>query len=487
MTVELRPLGVRCNLQCQYCYQHPQRDAANIAGCYDLEKMKAKVAEQGTYFSLFGGEALLIPEEDLEQLWAWGLERYGHNGIQTNGTLINANHVRMFKQYKVSVGISVDGPDELNDVRWAGSLEATRAATAKSHAAIEWLCKEEIPPSLIVTLHRGNATADKLPRMHDWFRRVAGLGVRHARLHLLEVDHDAVGSKYALNDDENVTALLSFADLERELPSLEFDLFRDFRNMLTGQDCNVTCVFTACDCYATRSVYGIEGDGQSSNCGRTNKDGVDFTKAGAIGYERYLALYHTPQEHGGCQGCRFFIMCKGNCPGTAIDGDWRNRSALCGVWKQLYERLEDECLDQDMVPLSISPKRAKVERILLEHWASGEQYYVNQALACLTGRRMGDRCGATTSQHHDGTHGDSPHGDSHGDHSDGSQKRPVPDQVGRGHGDHTDCGCTASQHHDGNHGDRPHGDSDMHRPRSPARHTIGHGDHADHGDSSGCH
>jgi len=75
MTVELRPLGVRCNLQCQYCYQHPQRDAANIAGCYDLEKMKAKVAEQGCQFSLFGGEALLIPEEDLEQLWAWGQVR----------------------------------------------------------------------------------------------------------------------------------------------------------------------------------------------------------------------------------------------------------------------------------------------------------------------------------------------------------------------------------------------------------------------------
>ena len=41
MTVELRPLGIRCNLQCQYCYQHPQRDAANVAGCYDMEKMKS--------------------------------------------------------------------------------------------------------------------------------------------------------------------------------------------------------------------------------------------------------------------------------------------------------------------------------------------------------------------------------------------------------------------------------------------------------------
>jgi uncharacterized protein len=117
MTVELRPLGVQCNLQCQYCYQHPQRDAANFVGCYDLERMKNKVKKEGGHFSLFGGEALMVPENDLEHLWAWGFENYGKNGVQTNGTLINDSHVRMFKQYKVHVGISVDGPGELNDIR----------------------------------------------------------------------------------------------------------------------------------------------------------------------------------------------------------------------------------------------------------------------------------------------------------------------------------------------------------------------------------
>jgi uncharacterized protein len=453
MTVELRPLGVRCNLQCQYCYQHPQRDADNITGLYDLEKMKAKVVEQGAQFSLFGGEALLIPEQDLEHLWAWGLERYGHNGIQTNGTLINDAHVRMFKQYKVSVGISVDGPGELNDIRWAGTLDATRAATAKTHAAIERLCKEEIPPSLIVTLHRGNATADKLPRMHDWFRHMAGLGVRHSRLHLMEVDHDEVGQKFGLTDDENIAALLGFTELEQELTSLNFDLFKDFRNMLVGQDNNVTCTFTACDLYATRAVYGIEGDGQSSNCGRTTKDGVDFTKAQAMGYERYLALYHTPQEHGGCNGCRFFLMCKGNCPGTALDRDWRNRSSLCGVWRRLFERFEEECLDRDVVPLSISPKRPKVERMVLDAWSRGENLYVYQALANLKGQNTPCVCGPTGSGHGDRPHGDSGHGDS--GHSDSGH--------GDSHGDHTDSAPRATQH-----GDRP---------------QQGHGDHTDHGDS----
>ena len=127
MGVELRPLGVRCNIQCQYCYQNPQRDAGNLNPSYDLDLMKAAIKAEGGPFALFGGEPLLVPERDLEELWSWGLQQFGQNTVQTNGTLINDEHVRMFHAYKVAVGISIDGPGELNDVRWEGTLEKTRA------------------------------------------------------------------------------------------------------------------------------------------------------------------------------------------------------------------------------------------------------------------------------------------------------------------------------------------------------------------------
>ncbi len=130
MGVELRPLGVNCNIGCQYCYQNPLRDAGNVTKSYDMEAMKAAIVKAGGPFIVFGGEPLLMPQEDLEALWSWGLERFGENSIQTNGTLINDNHIRMFKSYRVHVGISVDGPGELNDVRWVGSLEKTRSMTA---------------------------------------------------------------------------------------------------------------------------------------------------------------------------------------------------------------------------------------------------------------------------------------------------------------------------------------------------------------------
>jgi uncharacterized protein len=383
MSVELRPLGVKCNIQCQYCYQDPQRDAGNILQSYDLEKMKAAVAHEGKSFTLFGGEPLLVPEQDLEELWAWGFEKFGRNDVQTNGVLINDNHIRLFKAYGVHVGISVDGPGELNDIRWAGTLQRTREFTARTLAAIERLSREEIPLSLIITLHRNNATRDKLPRMHDWLRAMDRLGVRSARLHILEVDNEAVRQKYALTTAENLEAFQSFARLEKEFTTLELDVFQELRDLLAGADDDTTCIWNACDPYTTRAVRGIEGNGQRSNCGRTNKDGIDFTKAGSEGFERYLALYHTPQEHGGCQGCRFFLMCKGQCPGTALDGDWRNRTEHCDVWKSLFQQVEEEMVAEGRTPLSISPVRPEVERVMLENWAAGRNPTLASALRRL--------------------------------------------------------------------------------------------------------
>jgi uncharacterized protein len=386
MSIEVRPLGVKCNIQCQYCYQNPQRDAGNVPTTFDLARMKAALDRAGANFTIFGGEPLLVPDAMLEELWAFGYQRFGSNGIQTNGTLINERHIALFKRYNVSVGISVDGPEDLNDVRWAGTLRLTREATARTHAAIERLVREGLTPSLIVTLHRNNATADKLPRMRDWFRYLDALGITSARLHDLEIESDAIGAKYGLTHEEQLAAFLEFAALQSELRQLRFDVFADIRKMLLGQDQSTTCVWNGCDPYNTRAVQGIEGHGQRSNCGRTNKDGIDFVKADREGFERYLALYHAPQSCGGCNGCRFFLMCKGQCPGGAIGGDWRNRSSKCGLWMALFERFEAELIAEGHVPISVSRRRGELEAFALRQWASGQPAYLAHEVERLTDR-----------------------------------------------------------------------------------------------------
>ncbi|HEY1353044.1 MAG TPA: radical SAM protein [Ktedonobacteraceae bacterium] len=383
MTVELRPLGVACNIACHYCYQNPQREAGNFRQSYQMERMKAAVSREGGPFTLFGGEPLLLPLADLEELFRWGRETYGRSGIQTNGILLNDEHLRLFQTYNVDVGVSIDGPDELNDLRWHVNLERTRRNTDCVLANIERLCREHRPPGLIVTLHRGNATADTLPRLHAWVRQMDALGIRSMRLHLLEIENEAVRQAYSLSDAENVQALLSFADLQEELTELRFDVLDEMEQSLLGRDQHVSCVWRACDPYTTEAVHGVEGNGQASNCGRTNKDGIDFIKAERANYARYLALYQTPQQAGGCQGCRFFLLCKGQCPGTALHGDWRNRSELCEVWKQVFSHLEHKLLQHKQVPLSVHPLRTRLEQRMLAHWTHGRNSSLQRVLGEL--------------------------------------------------------------------------------------------------------
>lgn len=384
MSVELRPLGVKCNIACQYCYQNMHRDANNDRGNYHLEKMKQAVLEEGGPFHLFGGEPLLMKLADLEEMFRWGLETFGENGVQTNGALITKQHIELFKKYKVTVGLSVDGPGELNDARWADTLEKTRRATQQSLDAIEQLCRQNHHPGIMLQLTRCNATAQRLPRLFEWVNELAGMGIQSIRVHILEIENPEVRKKYGLSSAENLWALRQFMELEKQLPQVRFDITTDMRDLLLGKDGEAPCVWRACDPYTTEAVTGVSGDGSRHNCGLTDKEGIDFQKPEQVGYERYIALYHTPQEYGGCQGCRFFLACKGHCPGTAIDRDWRNKTEYCDVWQQLFTQIEQELVQQDLMPISLHEKRNEWEQQMLDGWQCSDNYCLEEDVMDLS-------------------------------------------------------------------------------------------------------
>lgn len=372
MTVELRPLGVRCNLGCRYCYQDPQRDAEGRAALgrrYDLTAMKAAAEREGGPVVLFGGEPLLLPVADLEDLLAWSFERHGAAGLQTNGVLIADEHIRLFRRYNVSVGISMDGPGPLNDLRRQGSLARTRQATQRTWDNVRRLAAEHRAPGIIVTLHRLNATGERLEQLISWLHTLDGLGVGSVRLHLLEVDDEAL-RPMALTVAENAAALDAVAAVAASFTRLKIDVLHDVAELMTGAQAP-SCTWHSCDPYSTPAVRGVEGDGSPSNCGRTNKDGVNYLKAERAGFERYVTLARTPMADGGCRGCRFFLLCRGQCPGTATGGDWRNRSEHCAVWISRFEAAERELLNRGRIPVSLDPRRALAEQRLVAAWRRG--------------------------------------------------------------------------------------------------------------------
>ncbi|MDP5273698.1 radical SAM protein [Chengkuizengella axinellae] len=384
MTVELRPLNVACNLSCTYCYQEPQRQITNNQSKgYDIDKMLQEVDKVGHNFNVFGGEALLVPKKDLERLWEFGLKKFNQNGIQTNGTLIDDDHIELFKKYKVYVGVSVDGPDELNSLREVrgkeGNDQATYEATKKTIQNIERLKKENIPVGVIITLHRLNGTKEKIPKLLEFVKWLHSLGIS-GNFHALEVDKTMPDQeKHVLTQEENAELFITLAKFVKE-HKMRWKPFSDMEDMLLGDDSQSNCIWNRCDSMNTSAVYGIEGNGSLSNCGRTAKEGIDWYKANDHNYSRYISLYNTPDEMGGCKGCRFWLLCGGSCVGEAIDGDFRNKTIHCHTQYELLSYYEQELLKTGVEPITTSEKRTLLEKISIKHLSMNHNISLRQAI-----------------------------------------------------------------------------------------------------------
>lgn len=377
MSVEYLPVGIACNISCGYCYQDPMRDAGNINVPRNWPKVQEQLERLGQDFSVFGGEPLLTSMEHLEEIFAFGLKRFGKNGIQTNGSLITDAHIDLFQRYRVQVGISIDGPGDLNSIR------CTKELTRKTEKAISKLCMLSLTPSIICTIHKGN---NDLDRLLGWFDGLENMGVRHLNIHELEVECGR--DQLALSEEDNAKTFLEIYEWSKN-SKMNIIPFADIRLLLTEEYPNVMCTWNHCDPITTTAVQGISASGDMSNCGRTNKDGVNWIKADKPGFERYISLYNTPQEHGGCQGCRYFAFCNGHCPGTAIDGDWRNRTSNCQLWYKLFSMIEQDLIVHGYPIITEEQKNEKIRNFI-----------------------------TPKDQQHGDAHGDSPHGDAHGDHTD---------------------------------------------------------------------
>lgn len=386
MTVEIKPVGVACNLACTYCYQEPMRLAKQPSIKRDIELMMEQVKATEQDFSLFGGEALLTPKKDLIRIFEHGLEinkiQEGsgvQNSLQTNGTLIDDEHIAIFHKYRVHVGVSIDGPHELNELRVvrgkAGDDQATLDSTSLIMENMRKLRAHGISTSVIITLHRSNGTPERLPRLINFIKWLHGIGIRNGNIHTLEVDSTMPDQEiHVLSQEENIWAMLQLAEFFKENEGYHYMPFTDMKKGLEGDNSSTTCVWNHCDSMNTQAVYGIEGDGGLSNCGRTNKEGVNWHKSASSGYERYYSLYNTPHELHGCQGCRFFMVCGGSCPGEAIDCDMRNKTMYCETNKAMFSYYEKEIEEEGNVPLSKDPQRLNMENVLIQGLMEGKRY-----------------------------------------------------------------------------------------------------------------
>lgn len=127
MYVMLKPIGSKCNLDCDYCYYLEKENLYSKKNPVMSEELLERFIQQyiesqtmpQVMFTWHGGETLMRPLSfykkavELQKKHARG--RQIDNSIQTNGTLLNDDWCAFFKEHNFLVGISIDGPKEFHD------------------------------------------------------------------------------------------------------------------------------------------------------------------------------------------------------------------------------------------------------------------------------------------------------------------------------------------------------------------------------------
>jgi len=125
-------IASRCNLNCSYCYMYNLGDKTyknqpKVMSKETIKNIYKRIIEHCEEHNiknfgivLHGGEPLLAGQKYIEDFIAIGNNMSEGKiafkyGLQTNGILINKEIVDSLEKLKIHIGVSLDGPKDLND------------------------------------------------------------------------------------------------------------------------------------------------------------------------------------------------------------------------------------------------------------------------------------------------------------------------------------------------------------------------------------
>jgi len=356
---------------------------------YNLKAILERMEEfKNTSMSLHGGEPLALPKKDVAKLFEKMFEINKKSSIQTNGTLIDNDFIKMFKKYKTSVGVSYDGPGELSDFR---------PGTKHLDKTIKKLVKNGISTSIIMVITKANAGTDKrLRKLKDYLLELDKIRIAG------RVNPCVDASDCELSEKRLIEVYLDLAQFCLE-NSLRWSPFTDIIHGLQGK--SRVCTFMGCDPFSTRSAIVLVNDGSLSNCMRTNEKYI-LLRHPVVHNTREEILQETPQKFGGCQKCKYWTACRGGCPSAVINNDWRNRTYLCSLWKALFQYFENILRFTEHPSILCQAQKATRPSSGEKKTRSGQEHIDHQDISRSKG-------------HKDTGHNDWPN---HGDHKDVSRE-----------------------------------------------------------------
>ncbi len=323
-------LTTACNMRCRYCYRSPEVPKAMPRDIALAALSLAAASGLPFHVQLAGGEPTVQP--GLIEFVGRTVREAGWPAtvaLQTNGTLIDRNLGDLCRRYGIGVGVSLDGPPEVQE-----QLRGQAGATFRGLALLEEM---SIPVRVTTVLSSVN-----VGRLYDLavclarFTNIRGVGLDPLVLAgAARTTPDLSPSPEAVRS--GVRALfeaMEWINRDCAIP-IEWRESDAVRRALLGSG----PVRPYCHACQGESL-AVHPSGAVYPCGQTIGD-PDMAAGAidAVDWERLRTYYQGLQFHGDCTTCPLAGRCPGDCPSRLHYNNGAGTPAMCIVYQAIAEML----------------------------------------------------------------------------------------------------------------------------------------------------
>ena len=297
-----------------------------------------------------GGEPLLWGVENFKRIFYFINQHC--NGlkikqrIQTNLSLINDEYIRLFKEYNVRIGFSLDGPKPIND---------TQRKLINGKGTYDVIMKK-VEACRLAGLNIGCILVGsrnfigKIPEVYD-FLCANNLNFKFNPLFSAGEALNA-GKDIAITPEEYAKMSIELFDLwfYDNKNSLKETTFIDIASYFVSKSKrSQSCIF-ASNCQD--SFMAISPTGEVFPCGRFCETDTSYSY-GNIAYESVEKILHNITkskiyarsefiEDHSCSKCKYFQLCHGGClhDGFLKNRDFESKTFLCSAYQQIFSHIE---------------------------------------------------------------------------------------------------------------------------------------------------
>jgi uncharacterized protein len=371
-----------CNLACDYCYysscggQPGKIEKIDIIMLEKFIKEYMDISNGVASFAWQGGEPLLAGLDFFKQV-VYLQAKYApkntiiSNSLQTNATLITEEWASFFKQYNFLIGVSLDGPKEINDARRVNGQGI--GSFDRVMRGINHLRNANVDFNILTVIHEGNVGRAK--KLMAFYQTEGFSHVQFIPCMDFRAQEPNKPGQYLIKPEQYGQFLCEAFDVwyNDGNPKRSVRFFDNILSVYLHREAELCVHRQSCP-----KTLILEQNGDAYPCdfyindefrlGNVVQDSL-INILNSPKYEDFLGL--KPNLPDKCRECKFLHLCHGGCPRNRTwnqADDIVNPDYFCESYLQLYnyghERMEKlaEKIKQQWLQNHLQADRPKPER-----------------------------------------------------------------------------------------------------------------------------